>query len=104
MTNLTRTQVNNLITNLPFRNQAFINGEFVAAKSGNIFDSINPATGEIVAEIAHCNHDDVDKAVKAARMSFESGVWSRSAPEHRKEILLRLADLIFLLVIIAALN
>ena len=94
MTNLTKTQVDNLLTKLPLRNQAFINGEFVAAKSGDILESINPATGELVAEITHCTHEDVDKAVKAARMSFESGVWSRSAPENRKEILLKLADLI----------
>ena len=94
MTNLTKTQVNNLLTKLPLRSQAFINGEFVAAKSGDIFESINPATGEFVAEITHCTHEDGDKAVIAARMSFESGVWSRSAPENRKEILLKLADLI----------
>lgn len=77
-----------------FRNQAFIGGQFVAAASGETFDSINPATGEVLAEVAACDVEDVNRAVAAARRAFESGSWSRAAPGDRKAVLLKLADLI----------
>ncbi|MGN6146577.1 MAG: aldehyde dehydrogenase [Mesorhizobium sp.] len=77
-----------------FRDKAFIDGKPVAARSGRTFTSVNPATGEILAEVASCGEEDIDLAVAAARRSFESGVWSRAAPAHRKEVLLRLAALL----------
>jgi gamma-glutamyl-gamma-aminobutyraldehyde dehydrogenase len=77
-----------------FRDKAFIDGKPVAARSARTFASINPATGEILAEVASCGEEDIDLAVAAARRSFESGVWSRAAPAHRKEVLLRLAGLL----------
>jgi gamma-glutamyl-gamma-aminobutyraldehyde dehydrogenase len=77
-----------------FRDKAFIDGKPVAARSGRTFASVNPATGEILAEVASCGEEDIDLAVAAARRSFDSGVWSRAAPEHRKEVLLRLAGLL----------
>jgi len=77
-----------------FRDRAFIDGKPVAARSGRTFASVNPATGEILAEVASCGEEDIDLAVAAARRSFESGVWSRAAPAHRKEVLLRLAGLL----------
>ena len=79
---------------LRFRNKAFINGKFVAALSGKTFDSINPATGQILTSVAECEAADVDLAVAAARRAFQSGSWSRMAPADRKAVLLRLADLI----------
>ncbi len=77
-----------------FRDKAFIDGKFVAARSGRTFASINPATGETLAEVASCGEEDVDRAVASARRSFQSGSWSRSSPAHRKEVLLRLAQLL----------
>ena len=77
-----------------FRDQAFIDGKFVPARSGRRFASINPATGETLAEVASCGEEDIDLAVAAARRSFESGAWSRAAPAHRKAVLLRLAELL----------
>ncbi|MGN6305697.1 MAG: aldehyde dehydrogenase [Mesorhizobium sp.] len=77
-----------------FRDKAFIDGKPVAARSGRTFTSVNPATGEPLAEVASCGEEDIDLAVAAARRSFESGVWSRAAPAHRKEVLLRLAALL----------
>ncbi|CCB67169.1 MULTISPECIES: aldehyde dehydrogenase [unclassified Hyphomicrobium] len=77
-----------------FRNKAFIDGQFVPARSGKTFASVNPATGEILAEISSCDHEDIDLAVAAARRSFESGEWSRADPAHRKAVLLRLAELL----------
>ncbi len=77
-----------------FRDKAFIEGKFVAARSGRTFASINPATGETLAEVASCGEEDVDRAVASARRAFASGVWSRATPAHRKEVLLRLAQLL----------
>ena len=79
---------------LSFRNQAFIDGNFVDAASGKTFDSINPATGEVLAAVAECDVEDVDRAVAAARKAFEAGHWSRMGPSDRKEVLLKLAGLI----------
>lgn len=76
---------------LQFKNQAFINGHYVAAASGKTFDCINPATGQVLTQVAACDREDVDRAVKAARLAFEKGVWSQAAPEYRKQVLLAFA-------------
>ena len=44
--------------------------------------------------MAKCNNKDVDLAVKVSRNAFESGIWSRSTPEHRKEVLIKFAKLL----------
>lgn len=77
-----------------FRDKAFIDGKFVAARSGRTFASTNPATGETLAEVASCGEEDIDLAVASARRAFASGAWSRATPGHRKEVLLRLAQLL----------
>ena len=74
--------------------KAFIDGQFVAARSGRTFASINPATGETLAEVASCGEEDIGLAVAAARRSFETGVWSRAKPAHRKDVLFKLAQLL----------
>ncbi|NVK48094.1 MAG: aldehyde dehydrogenase [Rhodobacteraceae bacterium] len=79
---------------LTFRTQAFIDGHFVDALSGKTFATINPATGEEIAQIAECDAADIDRAVKAARAAFEDGRWSRMDPGARKAVMLKLADLI----------
>jgi gamma-glutamyl-gamma-aminobutyraldehyde dehydrogenase len=79
---------------LSFRNQAFINGKFVDAASGETFACVNPATGEVLTEVASCDSEDVDRAVVAARRAFDAGSWSRTDPGERKAVLLKLADLI----------
>ncbi|MEC8710333.1 MAG: aldehyde dehydrogenase family protein, partial [Pseudomonadota bacterium] len=79
---------------LSFRNQAFINGQFVPAASGKTFASINPATGDTLAHVAEGDAEDIDRAVAAARKAFDAGHWSRVAPGERKAVLLRLAELI----------
>ena len=83
-----------IATNLNYNNKAFINGEFINSKSGKFFETINPATGELITEITDCNSADVDLAVKSARDSFKKGVWSKSSPEFRKEVLIKLANLL----------
>ena len=72
---------------------AFIDGKFRAAASGQSFASLNPATGEVLTEVAACGAEDIDLAVSKAREAFDSGVWSRRHPAERKAILIRLAKL-----------
>ena len=57
---------------LDFRHQAFIDGKFVDAASGKTFDSINPATGAVLASVAEGDAEDVNRAVTAARRAFEA--------------------------------
>lgn len=76
------------------RDQAFIDGRFVPSHDGARFACINPATDECLAMVSSCDAVDVDRAVEAARRTFERGDWSRCDPAHRKEVLLRLAGLI----------
>lgn len=79
---------------LTFKNQAFINGRYVNAASGKTFACINPATGQVLTQVAACDHEDVARAVKAARQVFEQGTWSQSAPAFRKQVLLDFAQAI----------
>ncbi|MGB3481724.1 MAG: aldehyde dehydrogenase [Mycobacterium sp.] len=72
--------------------ELFIDGAFAQAASGADFETVDPATGEVIARVARGAAEDVDRAVAAARRSFESGVWSRTSAGHRKEVLLRIAD------------
>ncbi len=80
------------VAKLKFRTSAFIDGKFVKAQSGETFITENPATGQPLAEITACAAADVDRAVKAARKAFDSGVWSRMKPSDRKAVLLKFAD------------
>ncbi|PRD45372.1 aldehyde dehydrogenase PuuC [Phyllobacterium phragmitis] len=77
-----------------FRDKAFIDGRFIESRSGRTFASVNPATGETLADVASCGEEEVNLAVTAARRSFEAGIWSRATPAHRKQVLLRLAELL----------
>src|SRR5262245_10031698 len=70
-----------------------IDGQWVEAVSGKTFQSVNPATGEILAQVAEGDAADIDLAVTAARRAFE-GPWSRLKPYDRQVLLLRLADLV----------
>ncbi|KVT45127.1 aldehyde dehydrogenase [Burkholderia ubonensis] len=74
--------------------RAFIAGQRCAAASNETFRTLNPASGKVLADVARCDENDVNRAVAAARDAFESGVWSKAAPAHRKAVLLRLAQLI----------
>ena len=77
-----------------FPTQAFIDGALVDAASGKTFPTWNPATGQVLAQVAECAEVDADRAIKAARRSFDSGVWSRTSPTHRKAVLQKFASLI----------
>ena len=71
-----------------------INGKWVPAKSGKTFETINPATEEVLALVAEGDKADVDEAVKAARYAIEQGPWSRMGPADRARFLRRFAGLI----------
>jgi len=70
----------------------FIGGKFVASKAGKYFDSINPATEEVLAEIALANQADVDAAYQAAQKAFSA--WSKLPGTERGKYLYRIARLI----------
>jgi aldehyde dehydrogenase (NAD+)/gamma-glutamyl-gamma-aminobutyraldehyde dehydrogenase len=91
---LTKDQAHSRASGLAIETRAFINGSFTASSDGGTFDCVNPATGETLCAVAHCTAEDVDRAVAAARARFNDGVWSRAAPEDRKEVMLKLAALI----------
>ena len=74
--------------------QLLINNEWVNSVSGKRFPTINPATGEVICEVAEADAADVDKAVKAARAAFTSGEWPKMSATQRGELLYKLADLI----------
>ncbi len=76
------------------RQQLFIDGQMVEAMSGKTFKTINPATGEVLAEVAEGDAVDIDLAVRAARRAFDDGPWSRMTPSDRGRIIWRIGDLI----------
>ncbi|QIC11072.1 aldehyde dehydrogenase [Morganella morganii] len=90
----TLNDVTRVAQELRFSGNAFINGRFAPALSGNTLATRNPATGEMITHIAACDAADVNAAVSAARSVFEAGSWSKLAPGERKTVLLTLAALL----------
>ncbi len=74
--------------------QLLIGGEWTAAASGRTFDTVNPATGEVLAAVADGGEADVDAAVAAAAEAFESASWAGMLPAERARLLWRIADLV----------
>lgn len=94
MTVLTELEYKSIASSQIFPTTAYINGKATPSNSGNTFDSINPATGETIASISACDETDVDFAVLKAREAFESGIWSKTHPSERKQVLIKLCKLI----------
>jgi len=82
-----------LAASLQLSTNAIIGGQSVPSASGATFDTLNPATGEVLAGIADCTPVDVDRAVAAARKAFE-GPWGSMRPADRKRLILRFASLV----------
>src|SRR5437868_11815170 len=79
----------------PKAGKLFINGEFVDALSGKTFETRNPATGEVLADIAEAGPEDVELAVRAARKAFEDGSpWRKMSPRDRTRVMWKLSELI----------
>jgi len=72
----------------------FIDGKWVPAASGKTFPVYNPATGEVMAQVAEGDREDIDRAVKAARRAFERGPWSTMTSSQRGRLIWKLGDLV----------
>jgi aminomuconate-semialdehyde/2-hydroxymuconate-6-semialdehyde dehydrogenase len=77
---------------LPYHLENYIGGNLIGPLSGKFIDDVNPATGEVYAQLPDSNELDVEAAVHAATAAFES--WANSPVEDRFRILNRIADLI----------
>jgi acyl-CoA reductase-like NAD-dependent aldehyde dehydrogenase len=79
--------------NIPLRTHGlFIDGREVPASRPDMLDVLNPATGELLAQISHAGDDDVDRAVRSARAAFESKEWSSMSNRTRARLINKLAD------------
>ena len=74
--------------------RALIAGRLQAAQDGRVFQDVSPIDGSLICQVARGAAADIDLAVAAARRSFESGSWRRTAPKERKRILRRFAEAI----------
>jgi len=70
----------------------FIDGKFIEAQSGKTFQVFNPATGEVLANVAEGDSADIDLAVSAARRAFDHGPWRKLSPSQRARLIYQLAD------------
>src|ERR1700738_3570760 len=80
------------LTSLSKPRLLLIDGQHVPSASGRMFNTLNPATEQVIATVAEGNEIDVDRAVAAARRAFE-GPWRTMRASERGQILLRLVDL-----------
>ena len=76
------------------RNELFIDGAYVPAASGRTFEDTTGRDGSVITRVAEGGAEDVDRAVKAARRSFDDARWAGQSPANRKRVLLRFAELI----------
>jgi 1-pyrroline dehydrogenase len=70
----------------------FVGGEWVDSAGGETMEVLNPATGEVIAEVARSTPEDADRAVQAAKAALPE--WLESTPGERAELLLKIADVI----------
>jgi acyl-CoA reductase-like NAD-dependent aldehyde dehydrogenase len=81
-------------TAIPTRTQLLIGGAWRDASGGAVYDDANPATGEMLAEVAQASRADVDAAVASARKAFDTGKWATMAASRRAKIIYKMAQLI----------
>ncbi|KAL0004169.1 hypothetical protein SO802_011730 [Lithocarpus litseifolius] len=74
--------------------QLLIDGKFVDAASGKTFQTLDPRTGEVIANVAEGDAEDINRSVAAARKAFDEGPWPKMTAYERQKILLRFADLL----------
>ena len=84
------------VTQVPIKQtKILIDNQWVDSLSGKTFETIDPATGEVIARLAESDAPNVDLAVKAARKAFHAkSPWRRMAAAERGKLINRLADLI----------
>lgn len=71
----------------------YIDGKWTESVTGKTFETLNPATGEVLAVVAEAGEDDVNAAVEAARKAFDDGPWSKMSAAERSRLIYKLADL-----------
>jgi aldehyde dehydrogenase (NAD+) len=71
-----------------------IGGRWVDSASGKTFDTIDPATGEVICRVAEGDRADIDRAVQSARQAFETGPWAKMDASDRGRLMHKLADAI----------
>ncbi len=78
----------------PFPRKLFIGGEWTAAATGQTFETVNPATEEVLAVVARAGTEDVNRAVTAARRAFEDGPWPKMSASERGRLIWKMGDLL----------
>jgi phenylacetaldehyde dehydrogenase len=76
------------------KHKMLIGGQWVEAASGKTFPTYNPATGEILSQVAEGDREDINRAVQAARTAFDSGPWPRLSASERGRLIWKIADLL----------
>jgi len=74
--------------------QMLIDGKWVNASNGAMFESINPTNGQVWSKVPEATETDVDDAVNAAHRAFSTGPWSKMTPTERGKCLRKLGDLL----------
>src|SRR5690606_8143948 len=89
-----RDRANALVAAQRIDGRALIDGQRVAALSGETFACHSPIDGRALTAVARSQAPDVEAAVKGARRAFDDGRWARRAPADRKRVLARFAELL----------
>jgi len=74
--------------------QLYINGKFVPSESGEVFDIVNPANNEVIAQAYKGGLGDLNKAISAARQAFDHGPWGKMTNVQRSQLLLKIRDIL----------
>ncbi len=72
--------------------QMYVDGQWVESASGRRFDTIDPATEQVITTVPHSGPEDVERAVRAARRAFEDGPWPAMTPAERQRMIWRIAE------------
>ncbi|MGI9479013.1 MAG: aldehyde dehydrogenase [Hyphomicrobiaceae bacterium] len=89
---LTRQEYSAIAEHIDYPRAAFIDGRYRPGNGASLF-ATNPATGDVICEIAACNGEDVEFAANKAREAFDQGRWRHLQPAQRKDVLIRLCKL-----------
>ncbi len=95
MSSASGVQLDTRVTEFVARTRTMlINGEWVPAASGKTFASYNPATGQVLADVAEGDAEDINRAVAAARAAFDTGPWRKMTASERGRLIWKLGDLL----------
>jgi formyltetrahydrofolate dehydrogenase len=70
--------------------QSFINGQFCDSESGQVMDTVDPNTEQVICQVPQCTAKDIDRAVHVADEAFYYGEWSRISPRERGRLMYKL--------------